>query len=234
DLAWEYNAFLAHCGGNIDALDRVDSEKALDLDEFSLGEKAYWREPEKGKAIEHTMYTSTEKLYAAAQEKGWNMEGDFTSLKFLKAKEFKVNTAITQEVTIDFSSPQYEVQYTWDSLNNNYPREMAGSAHKDRDTGNQLSPTNIIIQSVERWEAPTRINESGWAMKTIGEGKAYVLYGGQKIDATWKKTDLKSRTMFYDSSGKEISFLPGQFWYEIIPPDVFEKVKIESGTSTPS
>lgn len=233
DWAWEYNAFLAHVGGNIDALDRISSEGALDLDEFVLGTKAYWREPERGKAIEHTMYTDSEKLYAAAQARGWDMTGNFTSFNFLKPNDFKVNSDIKQEITIDFSSAQYKVKYNWDPLNNNYPRQMAGSAHKDRDTGNQLAPTNIIIQSVERWESPTRINESGWAMRTIGEGKTYVLYGGQKIDATWKKTDLKSRTKFYDSSGNEISFLPGQFWYEIVPQDVFEKIQItETVTNT--
>ncbi|MCL5407264.1 MAG: DUF3048 domain-containing protein [Patescibacteria group bacterium] len=234
DWAWEYNAFIAHVGGNIDALDRVSQEKALDLDEFALGDKAYWREPEAGKAIEHTMYTSTEKLYAQAQSKGWDMKGDFTSFKFLKTKDFKINTSIKQEIIIDFSAPQYKVSYTWDSLNNNYPRTLAGAAHKDRNTGNQLAPTNIIIQSVNRTEGLTRINENSWTMQTIGEGKAYILYGGQKFDATWKKTDLKSRTMFYDSSGKEISFLPGQFWYEIVPPDVFDKISIKTESSTPT
>lgn len=234
DWAWEYNAFLAHVGGNIDALDRIPQENALDLDEFSLGEKAYWREPEARKAIEHTMYTNSEKLYEQAQAKGWKMEGDFTSFKFIKTKDFKISPATKQEVIIDFSSPQYKVRYVWDSLNNNYPREMAGSPHKDRTTGNQLTPINLVIQAVERSEATTRINESGWAMKTIGEGKAYVLYGGQKIDATWKKKDLKARTMFYDRQGQEISFLPGQFWYEIIPPDVFDKVEIKTETSPPT
>lgn len=234
DWAWEFNAFIAHVGGNIDALDRASQEKALDLDEFALGDKAYWREPEAGKAIEHTMYTSTEKLYAQAQARNWDPKGDFTSFKFLKAKDFKINTSLKQEVVIDFSSALYKVSYTWDSLNNNYPRSIAGTPHKDRSTGNQLAPTNIIIQSVERTEGLTRINENGWTMKTIGEGKAYILYGGQKIDASWKKTDLKARTIFYDSQGKEISFLPGQFWYEIVPPDVFDKISITTETSTPT
>ena len=58
-----------------------------------------------------------------------------------------------------------------------------------------------------------------------------VFYGGKEIQATWKKQDLKTRTKFYDSSGAEIKFLPGQFWYEIVPPDVFEKVKIETSGS---
>lgn len=232
DWAWSYKAFIAHVGGNIDALDRVSQEQAFDLDQFGLGEKAYWREPKAGKAIEHTMFTDTEKLYAQAKAKGWDMQGDFTSFKFLKPKEFKINSSTTQEITIDFSAPQYKVKYSWDSLNNNYPRVMAGTPHKDAVTGNQLAPSNIIIQSVERRDGLTRINENGWTMTTIGTGKAYVLYGGQKIDAVWKKSDLKSRTVFTDSEGKEIKFLPGQFWYEIVPPDIFDKIKIETATPT--
>jgi len=230
DWAWEYNAFLAHVGGNIDALDRIPLEGALDLDQFGLGEKAYWREPQAGKAIEHTMYTSTKTLYAAAKEKGYDMNADFTSLKFLKKVK---ESGSSQSIIIDFSSASYKVRYEYNPVDKTYLRNLNGFAHKDRATGNQLAPTNIIIQSVERHYTPTRINEESWTFDTIGEGKAYVFYGGQKIEATWKKQDLKARTKFYDSSGDEIEFLPGQFWYEIVPPEVFEKVKIEE-TPNPS
>lgn len=228
DWAFSYNAIISHVGGNIDALDRVGPEGALDLDQFGLGEKAYWREPQAGKAIEHTMFTSTEKLYQAAQEKGYEMKANFTALKFLDPKDFTVNQSTRQTITIDFSSPSYKVNYEYDPINNNYPRSLAGSLHRDRETGNQLAPTNIIIQEVSRAQTLTRINEESWTFTTLGEGKAKVFYGGKAIEATWKKQDLKSRTKFYDSSGREIEFLPGLFWYEIVPPDVFDKVKIET------
>lgn len=233
DWAFSYNAFIAHVGGNIDALDRVGPEGALDLDQFSLGEKAYWREPMPGKAIEHTMFTSIDKLYKVAQEKGFDMSASFKSFKFLDPKKFTINQSTKQSIVIDFSSPTYKVSYEYDPIGNNYIRTQAGSLHRDRATGNQLAPTNVIIQEVSRHEGTTRINENSWTFDTIGEGKAIVFYGGQKIDATWKKTSLKERTMFYDSNNKEIKFLPGQFWYEIVPPDVFEKVKIETSSSTP-
>ena len=228
DWAWEYNAFLGHVGGNIDALDRIPIEGALDLDQFALGDKAYWREPQPGKAIEHTMYTSTQKLYQAALGKRWEMTSHFTALKFLDPKKFTVEQGVGQKISIDFSSASYKVSYEYDPLSNNYPRSLGGFPHKDRNTGNQLAPTNIIIQSVARAQTTTRINEESWTFMTLGEGKARVFYGGKEIEATWKKQDLKSRTKFYDSSGAEIKFLPGQFWYEIVPPDVFEKVKIET------
>lgn len=231
DWAWEYNAFLGHVGGNIDALDRIPVEGALDLDQFRYGDQAYWREPERGKAIEHTMYTSTDKLYQIAEKNNWDMKGSFESFKFLNPQSYKVEQGLSQKITIDFSSPSYKVSFEYNPTNNNYQRFLAGYPHKDAVTGNQLAPTNIIIQSVDRHPGLTRINEDSWTFDTIGEGKAKVFYGGKEIEATWRKQDLKSRTKFYESTGQEIKFLPGQFWYEIVPPDVFDKVKIETSSS---
>lgn len=227
DWAWEYNAFLAHVGGNIDALDRIPLEGALDLDQFALGDKAYWREPRAGKAIEHTMFASIAKLYAVAQSKGWNMKGDFTSFRFISPQSVTADSE-SQKITIDFSSPTYRVTYQYQPASQNYLRNLAGSPQRDALTGNPLAPTNIIIQSVTRHAGTTRINEDSWTFDTIGEGKAIIFYGGKQIEATWKKPDLKSRTKFYDSGGREIRFLPGQFWYEIVPPEVFDKIKIET------
>src|SRR3990167_733002 len=133
DWAWEYNAFLAHVGGNIDALDRIPMENALDLDQFALDDKAYWRELEAGKAIEHTMYTNTVKLYEIAKSKGWDMNGDFTAFNFLDPKKFIVSS-LPQSITIDFSSYSYKVNYQFDPINNNYPRTLSDSPHKDRST----------------------------------------------------------------------------------------------------
>ena len=63
-------------------------------------------------------------------------------------------------------------------------------------------------------------------MQTIGSGSALIFIEGKEIKATWKKTGLNSRTIFYDETGREISFIPGTFWYEITPPDVFKTIKI--------
>lgn len=234
DWAAEYNAFLAHVGGNMDALDRIGPEKAPDLDQFGLGSKAYWREPVAGISTEHTMFTDTAKLYAAAKNKGFDLTGDFRALKFLDSKKIKFDPNVTQTISINFSSASYKVDYTYDAKTKTYLRTIAGTPHKDRNTGDQLAPTNIIIQSVSRHEGLTRINENSWTMNTTGEGKATIFYSGKKIDATWKKKDLHSRTLFYDTDGKEIQFLPGQFWYEIVPPDVYDKIAITTSTTSSS
>lgn len=226
DWASEFDAFLAHVGGNLDALDKIKTDGILDLDQFALGETAYWREPAAGIAIEHTMFTDTKKLYAAAKQKGWPASGDFEALSFKEAKS-DLSQDLTQRISIDFSEPQYRVVWDFDSESDTYLRTIGGYPHRDRNTGDRLATSNIIVQEMERWEAITTINEQGWAMQTIGTGRAKIFREGQLIEGTWKKTSRTDRTLFYDNEGKEIKFIPGQFWIEIAPPEVFGKITIE-------
>ncbi len=79
---------------------------------------------------------------------------------------------------------------------------------------------------MDREVAITRINEQGWKFDTIGKDKALVFKEGKVIEGTWKKTDRTSRTLFYDDKDKEISFIPGVFWIEVVPPDVYENIKV--------
>jgi hypothetical protein len=104
---------------------------------------------------------------------------------------------------------------------------MAGSAHFDNETGDQLSGDNIIIQSVDRWDTTTTSGEQGFTMLTIGSGKAKVFIDGQAIDGTWKKNSRTSRTLFYNQLEEEITFKPGKTWVEIVPPEVFNTLKVQ-------
>lgn len=218
DWVLEYDAFYAHVGGNIDALNLIPKIGIKDLDQFKYGTEAYWRENE-AKATEHTMYSDTEKLRDIAKANDWNVSSsDFTCLKF-KTDLSKENRSASQSITINFSSANYNVEWVYDPENNMYKRLMGGLEHKDRVSDEQLTAKNIIIQKVKRAPTVTAINEQGWNMDTVGEGEAFIVMDGKKIDATWKKSSREDRTRFYDPQNNEIEFNPGVFWYEIVPPD---------------
>ncbi|EKD49481.1 MAG: PT repeat-containing protein, partial [uncultured bacterium] len=53
-----------------------------------------------------------------------------------------------------------------------------------------------------------------------GSGDAYFYMNGKEIKGTWKKdaSKIDSKLFFYDSSGQEIRFVPGQIWVEILEP----------------
>lgn len=219
DWCLEYDCFYSHVGGNLDALQLIPKLDINDLDQFKYGTQAYWRVPEKGKATEHTMFTDTDKLWQIAKDNGWNMSSDYTSLEFKTEAPLEQRPELSS-ITIDFSSPGYKVKWTYDKSSNNYLREMAGVAHNDGVTGKQLTAKNVIVQEVQRWSAVTEINEEGWAMKTVGTGKAKIFIDGKLTDGTWKKTDRNARTKYYGTDGQELSFNPGNTWVAIVPPDI--------------
>lgn len=228
-LDWlsELNAFIAHCGGNIDALDRIPQEGILDLDQFEYGEAAYWREPEAGKASEHTLFTDTTKLYKIAQDNGWDMKGDFSSWKF-KADAALDKRPDKEIIDVPFSGGSYAVKWVYNRDENQYAREIAGAAHNDAKTGAQLKVKNVVVMEVNRHNSPTRINEAGYAMDTVGSGKAWFFIDGVKTEGTWNKASLKDRTIYKDSTGAEIKFDKGKTWIEVTPPEY--PISSEEGT----
>lgn len=216
-LDWdlEYDAFYAHVGGNIDALDLIPQLKIKDLDQFRYGDQAYWRVPQAGKATEHTMYTDTDKLWKIAQDNKWSMTGDFEPLGF-KEETGLAQRPESQNVTINFSTDSYKVTWKYDKATNTYSRYQGGIAHKDAITGNVLQAKNIIIPEIDRTHTPTRINEESWTFDTVGSGAAKIIMDGSIIEGTWKKPSHSARMQLYDSAGNKIKFNPGVFWYEAL------------------
>ncbi|MGW8185439.1 MAG: DUF3048 C-terminal domain-containing protein [Candidatus Moraniibacteriota bacterium] len=53
-----------------------------------------------------------------------------------------------------------------------------------------------------------------------GSGEAYYYMNGKEYRGTWKKDSAKldSKLFFYDENGKEMMFIPGQIWVEILEP----------------
>jgi len=214
DWAHGYNAYLGHWGGNIDALDKIKSEKILDLDEFAYS-SAFWREPAAGVALEHTGYTSTEKLRAQAVKNSYPTDNTFTVYKFKDDAELTTRPE-AQKVTIDFSGANYKVVYTYDKATNLYKRSIAGKQHLDKITKDVISPKNLITMVVARKPVTTRINESGYSMTTVGSGVARFFIDGKETVGTWKKASVGEREIFYDAAGAEMIFDRGQSWISVV------------------
>lgn len=208
-------AFFGHCGGNIDALDRIAKEDVNDLDQFA-NSGAYWRDNSKKVASEHTLFTSTEKLYETAKNKGWNMDAKFDGYTF-KDDPKEEQRPTSQTIDVKFSTPQFNVKYSYNPKENNYNRLMGGVAHKDAQTNEQIKVKNIAVIEVKRTAGLTRINESGYTMQTTGEGKATIFLDGKTIDGLWKKEKATSMLKFYDSQGKTVEFNRGNLWIEVLP-----------------
>lgn len=243
DWAMGYNAYYAHVGGNAYALDQIANEKLFDLDQFKYS-APYWRDTSLNVSREHTMFASISKLREQASKLSYSETSNYRQYKFIDQDNVEKETSDKNTTTeanenqstdpiassdnqtpatninVLFSSANFNVKFSYDTTNNNYKRILNnGLVQKDRETKSEIAPSNVIVMTVKRTPLVTRINEHGYLMETVGEGKAKIFLDGKVIDATWKKASRRDREIFYDSNNQEIEFNRGQFWICVIPPD---------------
>lgn len=224
----------ANTPGPADALGQIDDygwQSYNDLNQFSIGFPTYWRDYERlghEVATEHTMYSSTEKLWKVGEtrgltnvdKKGNKWDTDFIPYKF-KEDVPAAQRPASQSISFSFSenfTGDYSVQWDYDKATNTYLRTNGGEKHIDKDTGKQLSAKDIVIL----FETERRANDGYEGnlhelFGTKGTGKALIFMDGKETQGTWSKKTRTSRTILKDSAGKEILFNPGLIWFEILP-----------------
>lgn len=216
DWAAEYKGIFAHVGGSPQALAVINNYPFINLDQMFRDSIYYWRDLKEGVAIEHTVFTSSELLARAVRDKGKKeKEGDFKPWLFKKATPYNQRQVKVKNIEIDFSTHSYKVRYVYDPKKNVYLRFNGGEEHKDALNNKQISVSNVVVQFVKA----SLLDESRLKMETIGEGEALVFQEGKVISGKWVKKSIEDRTRFYDDQGKEIAFIPGKIWIEIVPPE---------------
>ena len=201
-----------------------------DLNQFAVPFPYYWRDYERlpNRATEHTVYSSTAKLwqYAASKRKLTDVDEDgkkwnetFTAWKFQddakladRGKTNQINFGFWQSFASDFS-----VVWNYDSATNSYKRTNGGQPHIDKNTGKQLTAKNVVIIFAK--ESPANDGYEGGHVlyKVTGSGDGLVFQNGKAVKITWQKPKEEDQMMLYDDNNKEIEFVRGQIWFEILP-----------------
>lgn len=247
DFISEYSDYplYAHVGGAntdgpADALGQIENYGWAvynDLNQFSIGYPAFWRDQNRlGRdvATEHTMYSTTSKLWAVGEKRGLtgiNKDGDKWDTAFVKYG-FKddlqpAERPNNQTIHIEFWDKEvYFVDWEYDKQNNIYLRKNGGEAHIDRNTKKQLQAKNVIVLFMTERNANDGYDGNAHLLYgTTGQGKALIFLDGKQIKGTWKKTGRTQRTIIYDGSGEEIKFNRGKLWFEILPTDSVVKTQ---------
>lgn len=210
-----YQALLAHAGGSQGGLAQISrTSQITDLPHTS---GYFWREAG-NVATEHTLFTSTEKLYALAKAKKASSISNINITRF--ADELSLGQRpVTFDIDIDFSLPQYHVEWVYDQKQNFYQRMLAGFVHQDRITGEQLTAKNIVVLEVARsYDPNTNQGKGEWFLTTEGTGKAKIFRNGGVVEGTWKKAAKDQMLQLFDQNNNEILLVRGRTWFEVVEP----------------
>lgn len=213
----ELNCLYGYAGGSFTAVQATQNLDLQTLNALSSDGRFYWRD--KNLFAPHNLFTSSDLTTLALRDKQLDTsEPSFTQWKFRdQPTEASVAARQATIITLDFSTPSYQVRWEYETNEGYYTRFNGGELHTDKETGQALTARNVVVQMVppgEYIEGKGRINFS-----VTGEGKVLVFRSGEVIEGTWKKADRVSRMEFFDAAGKPIELNRGNTWVEILPTD---------------
>lgn len=242
DWASGYNFPLyVHVGGaNIpgptDALGQINTygwAMQNDINQFSVGYPTFVRNANRlGRpvATEHTMETTTEKLWAVGEDRGWtNMSPNrriagqavpgmdwkdgFTPWTFQDGNPGAGNTA---KISYNFWSGynDFSVAWEYDQATNTYKRTMGSEPHVDQNSNEQIAASNVVVLLTDE-RGP--INEAKHMLyRTTGTGNALIFQNGQAIQARWSKPTRTDELTFVDNRGNPVQMVRGLTWISVI------------------
>lgn len=223
----------ANTEGPADALGYINElgwSSYNDLNQFSVPFPYFWRDYERLKnvATEHTVYTSTKKLWQFAKDKRKLSNVDEDGVRWDKgflAWKFEDDAKTSDRGTvakIDFGfwnnlAGDFGVIWSYDNKTNSYKRTNGGKPHIDKNTGKALEAKNIVVIFAK--ESPANDGYEGGHIlyKNIGNGDMLFFKNGKVIKGTWSKAVDEDQIKFFDNSGIEVPVVRGQVFIEMLP-----------------
>ena len=165
------------------------------------------------RAAPHNAYVRLPRMKEIAKSIGYSLEGGQSPFKFKVDAPAGDRGNIT-DITIDFSSADFKVEYKYDSATNTYLRSSGGKPSLDRESGKQMAFNNVIVLF-------TDIKNSGdeaghMLIRTTQTGEAYYFIDGKVIEGTWGRNSVLEPFSFKDKDGKTILINRGKTYVSMV------------------
>lgn len=235
DYALESDAIYTHYGWSTYAKNDINSLGVNNINGL-YDESPFWRD--NNIAAPHNVFTSTEKIYSTASQKGYSTTtSDWKLLNYTTEtinlnKPISTTTQINPEtgaeeevpvtreglltansIFIPYSNYQNR-SYTYDTNRKVYLRYMNNNPHIDKETNEQLFYKNIIIEKVRNYQLDS---EGRQDLDTTGTGEGYYITNGYALPIYWTKQSRSAKTIYTYHDGSEVEINDGNTFVQIIP-----------------
>ncbi len=235
ELPAMYQALFAFSGaspGVLEKLKAADFAPYVISPEFEPGHPAFFRVPIDSltpdcQALEHTLFTSTDKLWADADKKNINQRPTLTGMAFNPQPPAGGQVAGVVSVIYDGEF----VQWNYSEAAGAYFRYANGQQHKDTLTDAQISASNVVVVLANHVFTLILENLIGYNPKTgkggshsieiqlWGTGPAIVFRDGQAYPVSWVRQDRAGVLGLVDANGQLFPLKPGNTWFELAALD---------------
>ncbi len=214
DYAMEYGAIYTHFGGSEYAKSDIKKLKINDIDGLVHG-NAFW-DITTDRGNWQDSYTSKERLDKQIEALKYSTEPSkdfpFSYYDMLTLPEGGTKA---ESIAIKYASDNY-LSYEYDEETAGYLRFRMGQPQMERNTGEQVRVTNILIQ-ITPSNRIANDKEGRINLENIGNGEGYYITGGTVVKLKWSKAKRDEQTVYTLEDGSPVVFNRGQTWIEVIP-----------------
>jgi hypothetical protein len=239
DFAAEYGQYplYAHVGGAntpgpadaLGKLRKINWAGYNDLNQFSIPFPYFFRDYERlpNRATEHTMYSSTKKLWDFAREnrglsnkdkKGVSWDKDFEEWEFKDGDPEKSPTARSIAIGFWDNRSAYTTTWKYQPKQNGYIRYHGSTPHLDKNTEKPITAANVVVLFMRESSANDGYPGGHLLYRTTGSGRGVLFQDGDAKPISWSKKDQFSRMTFSSSEG-EVAFNRGPIWFAVAPDE---------------
>lgn len=235
DYALESDAIYAHYGWSTYAQNDISALGVNNINGL-YDDAPFWRDTTI--SAPHNVFTTTEKLYSYASQKGYKTTTESWKLLNYTTEEVNLNEPVSTTTTINpetgmeeqipvtkdglltantISIPYSYYQtrsYTYDATRKVYLRYMNDIPHIDKVTGEQLHYKNIIIEKVRNFQLDSAGRQD---LDTVGTGEGYYITNGYALPIHWTKSTRSAKTIYTYSDGSEVEINDGNTFIQIMP-----------------
>lgn len=226
DYALENDALYIHFGWSSEAQRNISELKVNNVN--FLNYNGYTRDHSLGLALEHTAFTTTEKIMEGVNYYGYRTTTDSKPLLDYSATSLKLNkyegSKNANEVYIEFSNGR-NTSFVYDENTKTYKRFQNGIEQIDYVTKKQYTAKNIITYKLDVSFENSNVHLDDQDYHNIGSGEGWYISEGIAVPITWKKDSRESKTIYKFKNGKDLIVNDGNTHIEIQPSHMGLSIK---------
>lgn len=218
-----YDAPIIHCGGSQPGINGHYNDQGQKVPNWAhINEQNngsyFFRDQSRrnsGYALEHTLFTSGEKLLKGLADKGYNTvyeNGVDHGLQFSDDVALAGETA--NSVTLTFRGTKTTTM-TYNADSGLYEASQYKKDWIDANTGDTLRFANVLALYTKQWQKyDGHYYRSYYTL--IGEGEGYFACGGQIIPIKWSRESLEKPFVFTMADGSPVSLKAGTTYVGVV------------------
>ena len=218
-VAQAYDAIFVHAGGSDQAYSDIETKKINDIDGVrgSYANTYFYRDKTRQKyGIEHSLFTTSDKLEACAKELGYRTTHDGTfdyGLTFSDSVDLGTSASPAEKVNVSFGGIK-DTSFTYHSDTGCYTGAEYGSDYIDGTTQETVKFKNLVVLFAET----KFVDDYGRrAVDLIGTGKGNFVVNGKSVPITWSHSSEKAPFVYELEDGTPVTFGVGKSYIAIVP-----------------